>query len=140
LSQKKPTQKKPVEKKPPMQKPKPVEKKPSVEKPVEKKPEPEVPKPAAAAREGNTVFIGRKPVMNYVVACLTFFNAGEKEVTVKARGRAISRAVDTIELLRRAFVKDVGVKNINLGTEEVAREEGRRSNVSTIEITVAKTK
>ena len=78
--------------------------------------------------------------MNYVVACLTFFNAGGKEVTVKARGRAISRAVDTIELLRRSFVKDVAVKNTNLGTEEVTREEGRKSNVSTMEITVAKTK
>ena len=135
MSQKKPTPKKPVEKKPPVQKTKPIEKKPEAEitKPVEKK-------PAATPREENTVFIGRKPVMNYVVACLTFFNAGEREVTVKARGRAISRAVDTIELLRRAFVKDVGVKNINLGTEEVEREEGRRSNVSTIEITVAKTK
>lgn len=134
MSQKKPTPKKPVEKKPPVQKTKPVQKPVAVStKPVEKK-------PAAAPREENTVFIGRKPVMNYVVACLTFFNAGEKEVTVKARGRAISRAVDTIELLRRAFVKDVGVKTINLGTEEVEREEGRRSNVSTIEITVAKPK
>jgi len=130
LSQKKPMQKKPVEKKPPMQKPKPVEKKPVAE-PT---------RPTAAPREENTVFIGKKPVMNYVVACLTFFNAGGKEVTVKARGRAISRAVDTIELLRRAFVKDVAVKNINVGTEEVTREEGRRSNVSTIEITVAKSK
>ena len=135
MSQKKPAPKKPVEKKPPVQKTKPIEKKPEAEptKPVERK-------PAATPREENTVFIGRKPVMNYVVACLTFFNAGEKEVTVKARGRAISRAVDTIELLRRAFVKDVGVKIINLGTEEVEREEGRRSNVSTIEITVAKPK
>jgi len=131
LSQKKSAPKKPVEKKPTVQKAKP---------PVEKKPAAETAKPAAAAREENTVFIGKKPVMNYVVACLTFFNAGGKEVTVKARGRAISRAVDTIELLRRAFVKDVGVKNISLGTEEVTREEGRKSNVSTIEITVAKGK
>jgi len=131
LSQKKSVQKpKPVEKKPPMQKPKPVEKKPAAE----------APKPAAKPREDNTVFIGKKPVMNYVVACLTFFNAGGKEVTVKARGRAISRAVDTIELLRRAFVKDASVKNISLGTEELEREEGRKSNVSTIEITVAKSK
>jgi len=87
----------------------------------------------------NVVLIGRKPIMNYVIACVTFFNAGEKEVCVKARGRAISRAVDTIELLRRAFVKDLGVKEIRLGTEELTREGGRKSNVSTIEITVAKT-
>ena len=38
----------------------------------------------------NVVLIGRKPVMNYVIACLTFFNAGEEEVVVKARGRAIT--------------------------------------------------
>jgi len=86
----------------------------------------------------NVVLIGKKPVMNYVIACLTFFNAGEKQVVVKARGRAISRAVDTIELLRRAFVKDLELKNIEIGTEEMTRLEGQKSNVSTIEITVAK--
>ena len=139
MSQKKPTPRKPVEKKPPVQKTKPVEKKPEAEatKLVEK-PVAETTRPPRAPREENTVFIGQKPVMNYVVACLTCFNAGAKEVTVKARGRAISRAVDTIELLRRAFVKDASVKDISIGTEEVTREEGRRSNVSTIEITAAK--
>ena len=90
------------------------------------------------ARAENAVLIGKKPVMNYVIACITFFNSGEKEVTVKARGRAISRAVDTVELLRRAFVKDLEVKGISIGTEEVTREEGRKSNVSTMEITVTK--
>ncbi|MFP3984522.1 MAG: DNA-binding protein Alba [Candidatus Bathyarchaeia archaeon] len=86
----------------------------------------------------NVVLIGRKPVMNYVVACLTFFNSGEKNICVKARGRAISTAVDTVELLRRAFIKDLDLKNIAIGTEEVQREEGRKSNVSTIEITMAR--
>jgi len=86
----------------------------------------------------NAVLIGRKPVMNYVVACLTFFNSGEKNICIKARGRAISRAVDTVELLRRAFIKDVELKSIAIGTEEVQREEGRKSNVSTIEINMAR--
>lgn len=86
----------------------------------------------------NTVLIGKKPVMNYVLACLTFFNSGAQKVVVKARGRAISRAVDTVELLRRAFVKDLQVKDISIGTEEVARGEGQKTNVSTIEITLAK--
>jgi DNA-binding protein len=86
----------------------------------------------------NTVLIGRKPVMNYVVACMTFFSSGAKKVVVKARGRAISRAVDTVELLRRAFLKDLQLQNIALGTDEVTRSEGQRSNVSTIEITVTK--
>jgi DNA-binding protein len=86
----------------------------------------------------NVVLIGRKPVMNYVVACLTFFNSGEKNICVKARGRAISTAVDTVELLRRAFAKDVALKSIAIGTEEVQREEGRKSNVSTIEIMMSR--
>jgi DNA-binding protein len=86
----------------------------------------------------NVVFIGKKPIMNYVVACITFFNRGEEQVVVKARGRAISRAVDTVELLRRAFVKDLETKNIDINTEEMFRAEGQKSNVSTIEITITK--
>ena len=88
----------------------------------------------------NVVLIGKKPLMNYVTACITFFNSGEKQVVVKARGRAISRAVDTIELLRRAFVKNLEIESIEISTEELLRIEGQHSNVSTIEITVAKAK
>lgn len=86
----------------------------------------------------NIVLIGKKPIMNYVVACLTLFNAGAKNLTVKARGRAISRAVDAVELLRRAFLKDLRLQCINITTEEVTRSEGQKANVSAIEITVAK--
>ncbi|MCS7115252.1 MAG: DNA-binding protein Alba [Nitrososphaerota archaeon] len=86
----------------------------------------------------NTVLIGKKPLMNYVVACLTFFNSGAGKVVIKARGRAISRAVDTVELLKRAFLKDLQVENISIGTEEVARSDGQKTNVSTIEITVTR--
>ncbi|MCK4498288.1 DNA-binding protein Alba [Candidatus Bathyarchaeota archaeon] len=84
----------------------------------------------------NAVLIGRKPVMNYVVACLTFFNSGEKTVIIKARGRAISTAVDTVELLRRGFMKGLKIIDISIGTEEMQREDDRRSNVSTIEINI----
>ncbi|RLI28649.1 DNA-binding protein Alba [Candidatus Bathyarchaeota archaeon] len=75
--------------------------------------------------------------MNYVVAVLTFFNQGVKSVAVKARGSAISKAVDTVELLKRAFVKNLNVKSINIGTETLERE-GRKANVSTIEILLEK--
>ncbi|MDH5462281.1 MAG: DNA-binding protein Alba [Candidatus Bathyarchaeota archaeon] len=91
-----------------------------------------------AVEAENAVFIGRKPVMNYVVACMTYLNAGEKEVVVKARGQAISRAVDTVELLRRAFVKGVEVNSIDIGTEELTGPEGQSRNVSTMEITLVK--
>jgi len=98
-----------------------------------KKPEEEVKEEPESVGE-NQVLIGQKPVMKYVVACLTSFNAGAKKVILKARGRAISRAVDTAELLRRVFMKDVEVEKIEIGTEEIERSDRPKSNVSTIEI------
>lgn len=86
----------------------------------------------------NIVFVGKKPIMSYVTACITFFNRGEKQVIVKARGRAISRAVDTVELLRRGFIKDLEIKDIKINTEEFVHAEGQKSNVSTIEIVINK--
>jgi DNA-binding protein len=88
----------------------------------------------------NIVFIGRKPIMSYVTACITFFNRGEKQVVIKARGRAISRAVDTVELLRRAFIKDLKIESISINTEEFVGAESQKSNVSIIEIVITKFK
>jgi DNA-binding protein len=86
--------------------------------------------------ENNAVLIGAKPVMNYVLACITLFHGGAKEVIVKARGRAISRAVDVVEVVRRRFLVDVKIEKIGIGTQQMApREEGGSpSNVSTLEI------
>jgi len=88
--------------------------------------------------EENVVFIGKKPIMNYVIACLTHFNVGGNKVCIKARGRAISRAVDTVEVLKRSFIKDLKLLDIKIGTEELTEQDGRRSNVSTMEITITK--
>jgi DNA-binding protein len=85
----------------------------------------------------NAVFVGNKPVMNYVLAVLTQFNSGVNEVSVKARGRAISRAVDVAEIVRKRFLPDVDVKDIKISTEKVESEQGE-ANVSAIEITLAK--
>ena len=85
------------------------------------------------------VLIGRKPVMNYVLACITLFHGGAKEIDVKARGKAISRAVDVVEIVRRRFLPDVKVGNIDIGTEQLQRiEESGTMNVSTIEITLTR--
>jgi len=88
--------------------------------------------------ESNSVFIGNKPVMNYVLACITLFHGGAKEVNVKARGRSISTAIDVVEVVRSRFLPDVKIKQIGIGTEQMApREEGgSATNVSTIEITL----
>jgi DNA-binding protein len=89
--------------------------------------------------ESNAVLVGRKPVMNYILACLTLFQEGVDEISVKARGRAISRAIDVAEILRRRFLSDVKVKDIKIGTDQIERIEGNGvSNVSTIEVILSK--
>ena len=88
--------------------------------------------------EGNAVLIGKKPIMNYVLACITFFHGGAKEVSIKARGRSISRAIDVAEVVRHRFLPDVKIKSIGIGTDQFESEEEGTSatNVSTIEITL----
>jgi DNA-binding protein len=81
----------------------------------------------------NLVIVGAKPTMNYVVACMTLFNEGVPGVTLRARGRNISNAVDTAEMLRRVFLRDARVASINIGTDS---RESPDSNVSTIEIVI----
>jgi DNA-binding protein len=89
--------------------------------------------------EDNTVFIGRKPSMNYVLAVITQFNAGVDKVTVKARGRAISKAVDVAEIVRNRFLTTAVIEEIKIGTETVEDEEREDGiNVSWIEIGILK--
>jgi len=89
----------------------------------------------------NIVFIGQKPFMNYVTAVVTQFKTNsEKEVIVSARGKFISRAVDVAEVAAKRFLKEenIKVKNIKIDSEEFENKEGRRINVSTIDITLEK--
>jgi DNA-binding protein len=84
------------------------------------------------------IFIGDKPVMNYVLAVLTQFNREAKNVVLKARGRSISRAVDTAEIARNRFIPDLKIKGINIGTESLPADSGRTVNVSSMEIVLSK--
>jgi len=89
----------------------------------------------------NVIYVGHKPPMSYVLAVVTQFNvSGSDEVVIKARGRAISTAVDTAEIVRNRFIPDAKLKEIKIGTEIVTNEEGRNSNVSSIEIYLTKKK
>ena len=85
----------------------------------------------------NIVIMGMKPLMNYVVACLTLFNSGAKTVKIRARGKHINKAVDAVELLRRIFLRDAIIKTIKIGTDDLVRDDGKEAKVSTIEIEVA---
>jgi len=87
--------------------------------------------------EDNTVFIGGKPVMNYVLAVVTQFSIGKsEEVIIKARGRAISRAVDVAEIVRRRFLPNLEITQITTSTEELSRDDGSTAAVSSMEITL----
>jgi len=92
----------------------------------------------AKGKEDNTVFIGKKGTMGYVLAVVTQFNNGANEVSVKARGKLISRAVDVAEIVRSRFMPDAKIKNIAISTEELTSEDGSKSKVSAIEITLSK--
>lgn len=71
--------------------------------------------------------------MNYVLAVVTVFNSGRPEVVLKARGKAISRAVDAAEIVRNRFMHGTQVKDIRIATERLSTETGQ-TNVSSIEI------
>jgi len=82
------------------------------------------------------VYIGSKPILNYVTALVTALQR-EPSVNVLARGRAISSAVDVVEVCKRSFLKDVLVEDISIGTERMG-DDGDLRNVSTIRIKLTK--
>lgn len=89
----------------------------------------------------NVVFIGSKPFMNYVTGVvMQFTSKGSNEVIIKARGKFISRAVDVAEVAAKRFLKEqsIEVKDIKIDSEEFENKEGKKVNVSIIEITLAK--
>jgi DNA-binding protein len=85
----------------------------------------------------NHIFVGKKPVMSYAMSALIQL-AGSGECVVKARGMAISRAVDVAEIVTKRLgngqfkVKDIGINT------EVVGEGAEMRNVSSIEIVVGK--
>jgi len=86
----------------------------------------------------DTILVGKKPLMAYATAVMMHFQTGAKELSVKARGQAISRAVDVVEVVsRRFFAGKLNIKNISIGTEVLGEGDDIR-NVSTIEIRVEK--
>ncbi len=86
----------------------------------------------------SVVYIGKKPFMNYVTGVVMQFNSGVKEVTVKARGKWISRAVDVAEVVRKRFVQDTDIKDIKIDSEEFQGDDGKNVRISTIEILLGK--
>ena len=88
---------------------------------------------------GATVFIGQKPTMTYVFQVVSQLNSGAGPVVVKARGNAIGKAVDVVEVVRRRFLEgQVSVGAIVIDTERLVNREGRDANVSSIAIPLSR--
>ena len=101
---------------------------------------PKTPAKAPAEKKPEVVFIGNKPPMSYVMAVITAMSSGISEITLKARGKAITTAVDVAEITTNRFMKDLKVTAIGIGTEEMPPREGdtRSRMVSTMEIKLKK--
>lgn len=91
--------------------------------------------------ERRLVIVGRsKPLLNYITACITLFNDGADEVTVRARGRAISEAVDVVQLLKSKFIKGISIKAMNVDGETVKMDNGKNVLLPVLEIIIKKEK
>jgi len=86
----------------------------------------------------NTIYVGKKPTMAYVLAAITQFNQGEPEVHIKARGMSISKAVDVCQIVKNRFLSSAKIGKIDITTEELTSEDGRLSKVSSIDIQILK--
>lgn len=84
------------------------------------------------------MYIGKKPSMNYVLAINSRMMEGLDEITIKARGKTISKAVDVAEIVTNRFVTDANDNQVKISTEEIMREDGNKTNVSTIEIVITR--
>ena len=82
--------------------------------------------------DDNVVYVGSKPAMSYVLAVVTQFHEGNEIVHVKARGKAISRAVDVAEIVKNK--EDATVEDIEIGTDQIETDEEDELNVSSIQV------
>lgn len=89
--------------------------------------------------EENIVYVGNRPPMTYIAVVLAAFNSGDAEsVTLKARGRAISSAVDVAEICRNRFMTDLKPPTIEISTEQLPTQDGGTRGVSSMSITLTR--
>ena len=86
----------------------------------------------------NVIYVGTKPIMAYVTATLTQLS-GQPTVTIKARGKRITQAVDVSQMIVKRL-NSVGyiVSDVRISSDSLTSQDGRQRNVSTIEIDIKK--
>lgn len=74
--------------------------------------------------------------MNYVLAAMAQLNGGNSAIVIKARGRAISKAVDVVLIIQDRFVQNSQLQDIVIKTELLNDGDGVSTRVSSVEITM----
>ena len=91
------------------------------------------------SRVRNVIFVGIKPIMTYVTATLTQLSS-EPTVTIKARGKRITQAVDVSQMIvKRMDTVGYKVSDVRIASDSLTSQDGKQRNVSTIEIDITKT-
>lgn len=88
--------------------------------------------------ERDVIFVGTKPIMNYVSATLTQLST-RKTVTIKARGKRITEAVDVSQMIVKRM-DSVGyvISDVKISSDSLTSQDGKQRNVSTMEIDITK--
>ena len=90
------------------------------------------------SRPPNVIFIGKKPIMTYVNATLTLL-ANEPTVTIKARGKSITTAVDVSQMIvKRLDAVGYKITDVRIFSERMTSLDGRDRNVSTMEVDITR--
>ena len=86
----------------------------------------------------DVIFIGTKPIMTYVSATLTQLST-RQTVTIKARGKRITQAVDVSQMIVKRM-NSVGyfISDVRISSDSLTSQDGKQRNVSTMEIDLSK--
>jgi len=116
---------------------------PAAEPTPEPEPTPETPSTETSdspqkSEERDTIFVGTKPIMNYVSATLTQLST-RPTVTIKARGKRITQAVDVSQMIVKRM-DSVGyvISDVRISSDSLISQDGKHRNVSTMEIDLSK--
>ena len=103
-------------------------------------PEPEPQKKPFSPKEKptrNLILIGVKPLVTYVNSTLTQLST-LPTVTIKARGKRITQAVDVSQfILKRMHSIGYSISDVRISSDALESKDGKTRNVSTIEIDIS---
>ena len=90
------------------------------------------------SEDRDVIFVGTKPIMTYVSATLTQLST-RQTVTIKARGKKITQAVDVSQMIMKRM-DSVGyvISDVRISSDSLTSQDGKQRNVSTMEIDLSK--